>query len=609
MIVRIGFSRPIALVIHFTALVPILLYSLHHIFREVAVIGVLLLLSGILLMCSIYTVYRNKENDFILQLFIISISLALIATCYYLGIRGALFVFPLLSAYFYSFSYKYALWMSCCAGSICMLALFNSLDQITIARLSLGLGLSIFFNASFASLVNQQKSSLEKEAMEDYLTGLLNRRSFNLRLDSEIPGAIKHNKILALLYIDLDNFKQINDNYGHDVGDVLLQEASKRMQLSIRPEDMLFSLSKSPCVARLAGDEFGLVLSNTNSIHDVELVVNRLLNKLEEPYSINTFKLNVNASIGIAIVGKDGNTAELLMQNADAAMYKAKVDGKKRYQFFNDEIAEKIVEYSTIEKELQCALTEKLFYLNYMPIYHCNSLEIAGVEVLIRCNSGPLCEYGPEKFIPVAERCGLIFDIDLWVIESTFQQIAEIKKEIDIDELFFCINISAKELLNKNFVLKLNALLDKYNIQAKQIELEITETSLVGDLDKSVITLEKIKETGITLSLDDFGTGYTAFNQLTRYPVSTLKIDRSFVNDIESGSEKKRSMVNIISSLANLYELSIIAEGVETKHQLDYLKKLDCQYVQGYYLNKPMAWLDFRAILIEHAHSSSSSKY
>lgn len=573
-------------------------YSLHHLIRENTVIGIFLLIGSIILLVSTYFEIKGIDNDLTLQIFALSFTISLIITCYYLGIRGILFVFPLISSYFYAYNYKNALLLSCIASVLCLLASLNTMDPTTVARISIGIALTIYFNASFSVLVNRQKFDLEKDLMEDYLTGLLNRRSFSLWLNKEIPSARRTQRILALLYIDLDDFKRINDNYGHDTGDNVLKEVSSRMQLTTRSSDMLFTIGGSFSVARLAGDEFCLVISDIGSISDIKIVIQRLLDALSKPFCCSNITLNVNASIGVAILGKDGSTTEELMKSADSAMYQAKKDGKKRYQFFNEKIAAQISEYASIEKGLQLALAKNEFYLVCMPIFFGDSLKIAGVEVLIRCNSDSLADFGPDKFIPVAEKSGLIYDIDLWVIKTTLQHLIELRQKVNIDNLFFCINISAKELLCTDIAEQIDNLLKTYEVPPEQIELEITETSLIDDIEKSVATLNKLKKIGVRLSLDDFGTGYTAFGQLSSYPIDTLKIDRSFVNDIESQEEKKKSMVDIILSLAELYDVTIIAEGVESKYQLDYLKKLNCQFIQGYYLSKPISWSELEKELI-----------
>lgn len=590
---KIGFSKFIALLVHLTALVTVLSYSFYHLFFDHVFIGYLSLISGIILIVSTIRLALNIENDLFEQIFILSMTLTLIATCYFLGIRGAILVFPLISAFFYSFAYRYALILSISAALLCMISSLNSLEIVTVVRLSVGLGLTIFFNASFASLVNKQNAILKTESREDYLTGILNRRGFFSWITRVLPQAIADGKIIALLYIDLDDFKRINDNYGHAIGDKVLKETGNRMQKLVRPGDVFLHLDDSFNIARLAGDEFALVITNGSDISDIEKIVLRLLESLGQSYVFDDLTLNINASIGISIAGSEANDAESLLANADAALYRAKEGGKKCYKFFNDNIAYEINLSKKIEYGIQDALTKDDFYLVYMPIYSCNDLTVVGVEVLIRCNSHYLDGIGPDQYIPIAEKCGLIYDIDLWVIEETLKKIAFLQKSVLNEHFIFCINLSTKELLSHDIVEKLRLLLLKYQVAPKSIEIEITETSLVDSTSKSIDILTKLKNLGIKLSLDDFGTGYTAFNQLSDYPVDTLKIDRSFVANIGKSDNTKRPMVDIIVSIARLYELIIVAEGVETEAQFNYLKEMGCHYSQGNYLSKPLKWEDF----------------
>ncbi|MCO7224885.1 bifunctional diguanylate cyclase/phosphodiesterase [Pleionea sp. CnH1-48] len=589
MIVKIGFSKPLAIIIHIMALLPILGYSAFHLLFENSLIGALLFFTGVVLTFSLVAIIKDIDNDPYLQAFVICMTLTLAATCYYLGIRGALFVFPLLTSYFYSFTFGYALALSSLAAFSCMIALLNSLDPVTVARLSLGVSLTVFFNASFAYLVNKQKSALKVEANTDYLTGISNRQSFNSWLDEEIPKSLRKHRFLALLYVDLNDFKRVNDNYGHAVGDKVLIQASERLLKCIQANSSL-NQGKEIKIARLAGDEFTLVLTHVEKEEEIESFVQNILHELSQSYSVENLVIHIGVSIGIALSGQHGNCAEELLINADAAMYRAKKAGKKGYQFFNSDIYQEMFISKEIERGIQNALNNNNFYIVFMPIYQTNTLDMVGVETLIRCDSPRLKDYGPDKFIPIAERCGLIYDIDLFVIEATFKKIVELKELNPDMDLLFCINLSAKELQNKEIGESIRYLLKKYNITPSSIEFEITETSLVASSEENINILSQLKELGVRLSLDDFGTGYTAFSQLADFPVDTLKIDRSFVAKLNQQGNEKLSMVNVITMLANLYELDIVAEGVETEEQLNYLKAIGCHYVQGYYLSHPHTW-------------------
>lgn len=590
---KFGFSKPAALGIHIAGLFPVLGYAIYHLLYSNSLIGGLALLSGVILVWSAINVLKGVENDPCPQLFVVSITLALIATSYYFGMRGLLLMFPLLSVYFYTFSYRQAVILSCVSATLCMLAALNVLDLVTVARVSLAMALTIFFNSCYVSLVSTQKAAIEREAGEDYLTGILNRRSFSEWLNREIPRAAAKNQVMALLYIDLDDFKRINDGYGHSVGDKLLQQFSERIRKTIRAGDQLGSLDGSSRFARLAGDEFSLVLTDVTGPKGVEAFVKRLLESLEKSFAIDKLKLSVNASVGIAMTGMDGDNFEKLLRNADAAMYRAKRDGKKRYQFFNEDIASTINAEKEIERGIELTLDNDEFELSFMPIYGSKDLSIAAVEVLLRTRGDALRDINPERYIKVAEECGLIYRIDLLVLEQTMMKIASVQQMPLLKNLVFCINISARELLNTEIVNNVAELLHKYEIKPELVELEITETSLVANNIKGIEVLDKLKELGVRLSLDDFGTGNTAFNQLSDYPVDVLKIDRSFVKNIGKNEGIGGSMVDVILTLAQLYKLTIVAEGVETENQLRYLQQHNCHYVQGYYLCKPLEWEEF----------------
>jgi diguanylate cyclase (GGDEF)-like protein len=436
---------------------------------------------------------------------------------------------------------------------------------------------------------------VERLASFDPLTGLANRRKFNQLLERNIQRSLEQGEPVALLYIDLDNFKRVNDHYGHATGDRLLKLFSERLQDSIRPGDFAVSMN-TEITARLAGDEFALLLTNIKTPECTERVADRILSIFNNGFDVDEVSHNVQASIGIAMAPVDGNTAQELLRHADAAMYEAKTNGKNRYQFFNQDIATELKQRHQIEIILNQCLKQNDFNLVYMPIYDAKSLSTAGVEVLLRCPKLASEGMGPDQFIPIAESVGLIEQIDLWVIDHALSRL-ETLQAISGFKGFFSINISAVELHNQTFPEQLRTLFGKYHIDPSLIELEITETSLAGHDKESISILNQLKEIGVKISLDDFGIGYTAFNQLAHYPVDSLKIDRSFVNNLEEQTVNKQPMVDIILSLANLYKLRVIAEGVETAEQLAYLQARDCHQLQGYHLSKPLKWKEIQSQL------------
>ncbi|WP_339671933.1 GGDEF and EAL domain-containing protein [Dasania marina] len=446
-------------------------------------------------------------------------------------------------------------------------------------------------NNAYAKLLVE----VENLAQYDSLTNLANRASFKNSFARALTRSLYQEEPLAILYIDLDNFKQVNDHYGHDVGDQLLIEFSDRLLESIRSTDACSRVPQESAVARLAGDEFAVVLANSTP-DTAAIVANRILELFKGGFTVGKQKHNVKASIGIAIAPDDGVEVSELMRHADAAMYQAKSAGRNCYQFFTKKIADAMKEKIDIEDELIYSLENEQFYLMFMPIYNSESLTIESLEVLLRSSNPMLNKCGPEKFIPVAESTGLIKKIDLWVIDQALRKLKEFNNTINYQKTF-SINMSSVELHNKDFPKKVAKLIKKYNVDPKQIDLEVTETSLVAYDKNSIQVLNDLKALGVSLSLDDFGTGYTAFNQLIHYPVDHLKIDRSFVAALSNQDDKDQSMLEIIVSISRIYGLKTVAEGVETQQQLDYLIQLGCDYLQGYYLSKPLSEADLLSLL------------
>jgi diguanylate cyclase (GGDEF)-like protein len=446
-------------------------------------------------------------------------------------------------------------------------------------------------------------SDVDQLASCDALTGLANRRTFQQVLERQIHNAGEHPA--ALLYIDLDNFKRVNDYYGHATGDRLLQLFAERIQQLIRPTDIAGSIGpETP--ARLAGDEFALLLSEVSDPEVVRKVAERILTIFETGFEVDGIRHNVQASIGIAMSPQDGNSARELLLHADAAMYEAKNNGKNRYQFFNHQIARTLEIHREIEIILRKALDDNNFELVFMPIYNTNSQKIVGAELLLRCPPLTSMDIGPEMFIPVAESVGLIKQIDLWVIKNALVLTKQLQEESGFDG-FLSVNMSAAELHNPEFPRRIRDLLGQHQTAASSIELEITETSLAANDKESATTLKQLKAFGFKIALDDFGTGYTAFNQLASYPVDCLKIDKSFVQQMNSHQINKEPMINIILSLAKLYQLRVIAEGVETEEQLQSLRSSGCEQVQGYYLSQPLSLADLKNKLISDQYINASS--
>ncbi|WP_166423569.1 bifunctional diguanylate cyclase/phosphodiesterase [Paraglaciecola sp. 20A4] len=440
-------------------------------------------------------------------------------------------------------------------------------------------------------LTIRQKNSLKKISTTDQLTGLLNRRGMISKVNKEFKSTVAHHS-MSLFYFDVDDFKKINDTYGHVVGDELLAAICQKV-IGLLSE---MHLNTQSSFARLAGDEFVLMITDCDNHKAVEFS-RRIIDVLVDPLAVSGCEVKVGISLGLAYSNGEKITFQELMSRADSAMFCAKQQGKGQFKLFDDSLASAIYFKKTIAENLKNALLENEFTLRFMPIFTCSDLKPTRLEVLIRCESTAMKGITPDIFIPIAEDFGIIEQIDLWVIETTFDNINKHFLAVNRTPPICCINISAIELTNDSFPKQLEKLIEKYFIPPSLIELEITETCLIEADDTSFRILNELKKIGVSLALDDFGTGYTAFNQLINYPVDCLKIDRAFVADIDPNDPSKTTMVNAIVSIAKSYKLVTIGEGVETQEQLDYLRTISCDYVQGFYLSKPLLLDDLMTLL------------
>ncbi|GEA01314.1 hypothetical protein KUL17_02110 [Alteromonas sp. KUL17] len=443
---------------------------------------------------------------------------------------------------------------------------------------------------SYETIIKLHDDDIRQMAFYDTLTGLPNRWNFKTNLQRVIDRATKDKQKVGLLYIDLDNFKQVNDQYGHEMGDKLLLKFSEELWSEIRPSDHVLK-PQEESIARLAGDEFVVLLPNIKDAFDAGTVATRILNIFDGGFEVDGITHLTYASIGIAVFPDDTAEPSELLHYADTAMYDAKQNGRNCFRFFTKEIADTIKQRQQIESGLRASLENDQFTLAFMPIFDCDNDDIVAVEVLLRCKAPELEDIGPDQFIPVAESTGLIKEIDLWVLEHALQSLVVLQQQHYFTGKM-CINISGVELHNENFPPLVKRLLETHEVNPCSVELEVTETALVAGDKACLETLNALNELGVSLALDDFGTGYTAFSQLIHYPAHCLKIDRSFVSDLFSEKEPRSKMVLIIQNLAELYGLRVIAEGVETEEQLNYLKRHGCDWAQGYFLSRPLLWGD-----------------
>lgn len=433
--------------------------------------------------------------------------------------------------------------------------------------------------AGSISDITVQKEAEEKikfMAFHDSLTKLPNRTLFMKKLDEEIEMAKINNTKGAVFFIDLDNFKNINDTLGHNYGDKLLIYLSRNLKKLADSEDIL---------CRLGGDEF-LLIHNYSEIMELEEYAKKLLDLFDKSFEIDNKEMYVTASIGIAIYPKDGEESSAILKNADFAMYKAKELGKNRFAFYDESIYMQLERKTNIERILRNSIENKELIIYYQPQYDTKTEEIFGFEALLRLNSKELGFISPAEFIPIAEETGYISKIDLWILKEACLQCREwMEKGYKFKSI--SVNVSSVDMQKNNFLESIKNILKETKISPDIIELEITETALMKSIDYNINELNQLMKIGIRIALDDFGTGYSSLNYLRSIPINTLKIDKSFIDNITT-SKKEESIMNNIIEMAHTMDLKVVAEGVETRNQLKILKEKRCDYIQGYYFSRAL---------------------
>ncbi|MBE0513579.1 GGDEF and EAL domain-containing protein [Sulfurimonas sp.] len=444
---------------------------------------------------------------------------------------------------------------------------------------------------NYISIVNDISEKKKKESLIhnlayfDALTSLPNRVLFQERVINKIPSLQRNSKKMALFFIDMDNFKNINDTFGHFTGDKFLIEVAKSIKATLRDEDTL---------ARLGGDEFTVTLGDAESVLDIAVVAEKIIERFRSPVIIEGREFYTGASIGISIYPDDGTTYEELVKAADTAMYQVKESGKNSYQFYTQSMNEKITERSLIENDLRSAINRNELFLEYQPKVNLRTKKVYGMEALIRWNHPDIGLIRPDKFIGISEETGQISQIGLWVAR---QAISDAKALYDEGKrLVVSINVSSKQLNDDSFINDICAIADNIGLDKGYIELEITESHIMKDVDKALSILNELSEKGFKLSIDDFGTGYSSLSYLKKLPAKTIKIDRSFVLDIDK-DEDDRSIVAAIIAMARSLGKDVIAEGSETKEHIEALKSLHCYQIQGYYFSKPLRIEKFREFI------------
>jgi diguanylate cyclase (GGDEF)-like protein/PAS domain S-box-containing protein len=433
----------------------------------------------------------------------------------------------------------------------------------------------------------QAEEIIRYQAVYDQLTGLPNRILFNDRLQASLIQAKKTKKMLAVMFLDLDRFKKINDTLGHAAGDRLLEGFAARISETLRSTDT---------VARWGGDEFTVLLPDINSLEDAVKTAQRILDHLKPAFKVEEQPLHVSSSIGVAVYPHDGEDAETLVKNADAALYRAKERGRNNYQLYTSTINPQGSQLLNIENRLHEALEQGEFEIFYQPKVNITTWKIQGMEALLRWQHPELGLVSPATFVPIAEENGLIVPIGEWVLETACTQNKAWQDALQPD-LRVAVNFSARQFQQFNLVQMVANCLERTGLAPKYLELEITETTAMQDVDYTTKVLRELQNMGVQIALDDFGTGYCSLNYLKKFPLNILKIDKSFVSELTT-DPCERAIANAVATLGRDLNLSVVAEGVETKEQLDCLRSLHCQEIQGYYFSKALSASDASKLLV-----------
>ena len=425
----------------------------------------------------------------------------------------------------------------------------------------------------------ESQELLKHLAHHDNLTGMPNRLLFQDRLYQAMSRVSWHKRTVAILFIDLDRFKRINDTLGHGVGDQLLCETAERLNSCVREGDT---------VARLGGDEFSVILNDLASRDDISPICEKIIHSLTQPFIINGNELFVSASIGIAQFPLDGEDNKTLLKKADMAMYEAKAKGGETYCFYSEQNNAGQFERLSLESKLRRALDNNEFFLNYQPQLHLKSVQVISREALLRWTHPEFSDITPNIFIPVLEETGLISPVGEWVMLQACKD-EMVRQKAGLTPQRVAVNLSIRQFKQSDFVSRVENILNQTGIKADYLELEVTEGLLIKDIPETARTLHELHELGVKLSIDDFGTGYSSMNYLKRLPFDTLKIDQSFVRDIMQNKDDA-AITSAIITLAHSMELEVVAEGVETMEQLQYLYRQDCDLIQGFLFNRPMSF-------------------
>ncbi|MFQ5646884.1 MAG: EAL domain-containing protein [bacterium] len=442
--------------------------------------------------------------------------------------------------------------------------------------------ISCFSETCFFYLLNKppgyrNEIDLNRQFYNDPLTDLANRQLFKERLALQIERAKQSNKTLAVIFLDLDHFTDLNDALGDDAGDELLKRVAGLLKKTVRTDDTL---------ARLGDDEFAVIIPDITKAEYAVNIVHKIVNNFKAPIVIQGHELFITLSIGISVFPENGQSPEILMKNADVAMYRAKEEGRNCYKLYTSTMNAKAFERLVLENNLRKAIERNEFILHYQPQISLSSGEIMGMEALVRWQHPELGLIPPVEFIPLAEETGLIIPLGEWTMKTACAQCAAWRTQ-GYRLLRVAVNLSARQFQQLNLEKKIADILTKTGLDSSYLELEITESAIMDNVESAIITMQRLHDQGIHISIDDFGTGYSSLSYLKKFPIKTLKIDRSFVSHIDTNPDD-RAIATAIIAMAHSLNLKVVGEGVETREQLNLLLSLHCDEIQGYYFSKPL---------------------
>jgi diguanylate cyclase (GGDEF)-like protein len=446
------------------------------------------------------------------------------------------------------------------------------------------------------SAVQAMSQRMQHLAQHDALTDLPNRFLLNDRLTQAISLALRHGTRTAVLFLDLDRFKHVNDTLGHQTGDRLLQQITRRLKSCCE--------QITATISRHGGDEFIIVLPEVGESYDAARTATQALKSITEPYFVDGNEIHISASIGISVCPEDGEDADTIIKHAEAAMYQAKAQGRNNYQFFTRHINERALRRFALERNLRRAIAREESALYYQPKVSIADRRVIGAEALIRWNNLQEGMVPPTQFIPVAEESGLIIPIGEWVLRKACEQ-NRTWQQAGYAPIPISVNVSAVQFREKHFLDMVARVLKETGLDPRYLELELTESVTMQDLELTASLLESLKRMGVSLSIDDFGTGYSSLSYLKRFPIDTLKIDKSFVQDVTTDPDSA-AIIGAIIGMAKSLKQQVIAEGVETREQFEFLRWQGCDGIQGYFFSQPLAPKDFEQNILRRTPSPVS---